>query len=274
MWEASAPHGPCATPVAGSLSRCGPREFSQASALPRTEEPQAGREAPSERRLVDVVPTHGAWEALGECAVGSWGGAACISGLTLVSFGKECGASWGTLSHAVQSFKSWRKTQRPCQSKEEQKYKWTTGQKGLDNWWLLLFFYPAVKETFIACYFIINQYILTPGQCCISPDITHSYLEQETTGRNKSTQPDEQLPVNSKGSMQQKSNELVNEATYEGIELPEQKSRNFQVISPHLGDETAHCTTEKSNIMEHRNNDLHYKCMIPCQVTSDLKRRQ
>ena len=137
-----------------------------------------------------------------------------------------------------------------------------------------MFFYPAVKETFIACYFIINQYILTPGQCCISPDITHSYLEQETTGRNKSTQPDEQLPVNSKGSMQQKSNELVNEATYEGIELPEQKSRNFQVISPHLGDETAHCTTEKSNIMEHRNNDLHYKCMIPCQVTSDLKRRQ
>nr|XP_058911627.1 mirror-image polydactyly gene 1 protein isoform X3 [Kogia breviceps] len=79
--------------------------------------------------------------------------------------------------------------------------------------------------------------------------------------------------------MHQKSNELVNEATYEGIELPEQRSRNFQVISPHLGDETAYCTTEKSNflyysIMEHRNNDMHYKCMIPCQVTSDLNKEE
>ncbi|XP_059770107.1 mirror-image polydactyly gene 1 protein isoform X5 [Balaenoptera ricei] len=112
-----------------------------------------------------------------------------------------------------------------------------------------------------------------------STNVTHGYLEQETTGRNKSTQLDEQLPVNSKGSMHQKSNELVNEATYEGIELPEQRSRNFQVISPHLGDETAYCTTEKSNflyysIMEHRNNDLHYKCMIPCQVTSDLNEEE
>ena len=80
----------------------------------------------------------------------------------------------------------------------------------------------------------------------LNADVTHGYLEQETTGRNKSTQLDEQLPVNSKGSMHQKSNELVNEATYEGIELPEQRSRNFQVISPHLGDETAYCTTEKS----------------------------
>ncbi|XP_059954139.1 mirror-image polydactyly gene 1 protein isoform X5 [Mesoplodon densirostris] len=110
-------------------------------------------------------------------------------------------------------------------------------------------------------------------------DVAHGYLEQETTGRNKSTQPDEQLPVNSKGSMHQKSNELVNEATYEGIESPEQRSRNFQVISPHLGDETAYCATEKSNflyysIVEHRNNDLHYKCMIPCQVTSDLNKEE
>ncbi|XP_060150746.1 mirror-image polydactyly gene 1 protein isoform X3 [Globicephala melas] len=112
-----------------------------------------------------------------------------------------------------------------------------------------------------------------------SKDVTHGYLEQETMGRNKSTQPDEQLPVNSKGSMHQKSNELVNEATCEGIESPEQRSRNFQVISPRLGDETAYCTTEKSNflyysIMEHRNNDLHYKCMIPCQVTSDLNKEE
>uniref|UniRef100_A0A8C6DUZ4 Mirror-image polydactyly 1 n=1 Tax=Moschus moschiferus TaxID=68415 RepID=A0A8C6DUZ4_MOSMO len=107
-----------------------------------------------------------------------------------------------------------------------------------------------------------------------SKDITHSYLEQETTGRNKNIQPDEQLPVNSKGSMHQKSNELVNEATYESTELPEQRSRNFQVISPHPGDETAYCTAGKSNIMDHRNNDLHCECAIPCQVTSDLSKEE
>ncbi|KAB0348099.1 hypothetical protein FD754_012956, partial [Muntiacus muntjak] len=104
--------------------------------------------------------------------------------------------------------------------------------------------------------------------------ITHSYLEQETTGRNKNTQPDEQLPMNSKGSMHQKSNELVNEATYESTELPEQRSRNFQVISPHPGDETAYCTAGKSNFMDHRNNDLHCECTIPCQVTSDLSKEE
>ncbi|CAI9157968.1 unnamed protein product [Rangifer tarandus platyrhynchus] len=107
-----------------------------------------------------------------------------------------------------------------------------------------------------------------------SKDITHSYLEQETTGRNKNTQPDEQLPVNSKGSMHQKSNELVNEATYESTELPEQRSRNFQVISPHPGDETAYCTAGKSNFMDHRNSDLHCECTIPCQVTSDLSKEE
>ncbi|XP_057576544.1 mirror-image polydactyly gene 1 protein isoform X5 [Hippopotamus amphibius kiboko] len=107
-----------------------------------------------------------------------------------------------------------------------------------------------------------------------SKDKTHSYLEQEATERNKSTQPDEQLPVNSKGSMHEKSNELVNEATYEGTELPEQRSRNFQAISPHPGEETAYCTAEKSNIMERRSNDFNYKCVIPCQVTSDLNKEE
>ncbi|XP_055412672.1 mirror-image polydactyly gene 1 protein isoform X6 [Bubalus kerabau] len=107
-----------------------------------------------------------------------------------------------------------------------------------------------------------------------SKDITHSYLEQETTGRNKNTQPDEQLPVNSKESMHQKSNELVNEATYESTELPEQRSRNFQVVSRHPGDETAYCTAGKSNIMDHRSNDLHCECTNPCQVTSDLSKEE
>ncbi|GAB5572806.1 mirror-image polydactyly gene 1 protein isoform X1 [Prionailurus iriomotensis] len=100
--------------------------------------------------------------------------------------------------------------------------------------------------------------------------IAHSYLEQETTGRNKSTEPDEQPTVNSKESMHQKSSELVNEATYEDTELPGQRSRNF----PYPGDETADCTTEKSNIMEHRDHDLHCECTIPCQVTSDLDKEK
>lgn len=76
----------------------------------------------------------------------------------------------------------------------------------------------------------------------LNTEIAHSYLEQETTGRNKSTEPDEQPTVNSKEGMQQKSNELVNEATHEDTELPGQRSRNF----PYPGDETADCTTKKS----------------------------
>lgn len=98
----------------------------------------------------------------------------------------------------------------------------------------------------------------------------HSYLEQETTERNTSTHPDEQLTVNSKGSLDQKANELVNEAAYEDTESPGQRSRNF----PHPGDKTSYCTTEKSNMMEHTNNDLHYECMIPCQVTSDFTKEK
>nr|XP_055165213.1 mirror-image polydactyly gene 1 protein isoform X6 [Nyctereutes procyonoides] len=103
-----------------------------------------------------------------------------------------------------------------------------------------------------------------------SKEIGHYYLEQETTGRNKSTEPDEQPTVNSKEDMHQKSNELVNEATHEDTELPGQKSRNF----PYPGDETADCTAKKSNIMEHRDNDLHRECMIPCRVTSDLDKKK
>ncbi|XP_044788693.1 mirror-image polydactyly gene 1 protein isoform X6 [Bubalus bubalis] len=79
--------------------------------------------------------------------------------------------------------------------------------------------------------------------------------------------------------MHQKSNELVNEATYESTELPEQRSRNFQVVSRHPGDETAYCTAGKSNflhysIMDHRSNDLHCECTNPCQVTSDLSKEE
>ncbi|XP_045424273.1 mirror-image polydactyly gene 1 protein isoform X2 [Lemur catta] len=102
----------------------------------------------------------------------------------------------------------------------------------------------------------------------------HSCLEQETIGRNKSTQPDEQLTMNSEGSMHQKSNELLNEVTYEDTELLGQRSRNSQVISSYRDDETAHCTTEKSDIIEHRSDDLHYEYMISCQVTSDLNKEK
>lgn len=98
----------------------------------------------------------------------------------------------------------------------------------------------------------------------------HRYTELETTGRNKSTQPDEPLTENSKGSMHQKSSELVNEATRKDTQLPEQKSRSF----PHPGDEAAHCAPAKSNTMEHTDNGLHYECMIPCQVTSDLSKEK
>ncbi|XP_042636588.1 mirror-image polydactyly gene 1 protein [Orycteropus afer afer] len=73
-------------------------------------------------------------------------------------------------------------------------------------------------------------------------------------------------------SMHQKSSELINEATYEDTELPGQRSRNFQVITPYPDDETAYCTTEKSNIVEHGNNDLHCELMNPYQVTSDLSK--
>ncbi|XP_059566887.1 mirror-image polydactyly gene 1 protein isoform X2 [Myotis daubentonii] len=94
-----------------------------------------------------------------------------------------------------------------------------------------------------------------------------SFIEHETTGRNKNTQPDKQLTENSKGSKHQKCNESVNEATCEDTQPPEQKSRNF----PHPGGEASHSVSEKAN-MEHTNNDLHYECMIPCQVTSELNK--
>lgn len=74
----------------------------------------------------------------------------------------------------------------------------------------------------------------------LNTDVAHSYLEQEPTGRNESTQPDEQPIVNSKGSMHQKSSKLVNETTYEDTELPGQRSRNS-----HPGDDTSYCTAEK-----------------------------
>lgn len=76
----------------------------------------------------------------------------------------------------------------------------------------------------------------------LNTEIAHSYLEQETRGRNKSTEPDEQPTVNSKEGMHQKANELGNEATHEDTELPGQRSMNF----PYPGDKTADCTTKKS----------------------------
>jgi len=80
----------------------------------------------------------------------------------------------------------------------------------------------------------------------LNADITRTYLEQETTGRKKSTLPDEQRTVNSKGSIHQKPYELINKATYEDTKPSEQRSRSFEVISLDPGDETAYCTTEKS----------------------------
>lgn len=107
-----------------------------------------------------------------------------------------------------------------------------------------------------------------------SKDIAHIYPDQETTGRNKSAQSDEQLTMNSKGSMHQKSSEFINEVPYEDTKLLGQSSRNFQMISPYPDDATAYCTTEKCKIAEHTNNDLHYGYMIPCQVTSDVNKEK
>lgn len=107
-----------------------------------------------------------------------------------------------------------------------------------------------------------------------SKDIAHIYPEQETAGRNKSAQSDEQLTMNSKGSMHQKSSEFINEVPYEDTKLLGQSSRNFQIISPYPDDATAYCTTEKCNITEHKNNDLHCGYMIPCQVTSDVNKEK
>ncbi|XP_049755473.1 mirror-image polydactyly gene 1 protein isoform X2 [Elephas maximus indicus] len=106
-----------------------------------------------------------------------------------------------------------------------------------------------------------------------SKDTAHNYLKQETKGKNKSTEPDEQLTMNSVESMHQKSDDLVGETTYEDTELPGQRSRNFQVLGPCSDDETASCTTEKSKTIEHK-NDLDCECMIPCQVISDLNKEK
>ncbi|XP_055989783.1 mirror-image polydactyly gene 1 protein [Sorex fumeus] len=103
-----------------------------------------------------------------------------------------------------------------------------------------------------------------------SKDVAHGYLEQGITEEGKSTKPGEQPTMNSRGSTHQNFTELVNEAKYEGVELPEQSLRNFQVSCPSPGDETDDHTAENSNMMGNRNNDVHYECMIPSQVTSDL----
>ncbi|XP_013365813.1 PREDICTED: mirror-image polydactyly gene 1 protein isoform X2 [Chinchilla lanigera] len=99
-----------------------------------------------------------------------------------------------------------------------------------------------------------------------SKGIAHIHIEQDTAGRNKSPQLDEQLTMNSKGSLIQKSSDLVNEVTDADADLPGHRSATFQVVIPDPDDETP----EKCDIMEYRKNDLHYECMIPYQVTSDI----
>ncbi|XP_010630961.1 mirror-image polydactyly gene 1 protein isoform X2 [Fukomys damarensis] len=101
-----------------------------------------------------------------------------------------------------------------------------------------------------------------------SKGIAHIHIEQDTTGRNKSTQLDEHLAMESEGSLHQKSSDLGNEVTDEDTELPEQISRSLLVIGPNPDDEM----TEKCNIMEYRKNDLHYEYIIPYQVTSDVNK--
>lgn len=101
-----------------------------------------------------------------------------------------------------------------------------------------------------------------------SKGIAHIHIEQDTTGRNKSTQLDEHLAMESEGSLHRKSSDLGNEVTDEDTELPGQRSRSLLVIGPNPDDEM----TEKCNIMEYRKNDLHYEYIIPYQVTSDVNK--
>lgn len=102
-----------------------------------------------------------------------------------------------------------------------------------------------------------------------SKDVTHGDLEQGIA-EYESTEQGEQPTMSSMGCAHQKVSELVNEAKYKGAELSEQSLRNFQVICPCPGDETEYHTTENSNMMVHRNKDMHSEYMIPSQVTSDL----
>ncbi|XP_060031433.1 mirror-image polydactyly gene 1 protein isoform X2 [Erinaceus europaeus] len=110
----------------------------------------------------------------------------------------------------------------------------------------------------------------------IAPTTGKTYIndEQENTERNQSTQSDEPLSVISKGIVHLKPNVLATETKYEDSELPEQSSGYLKVIGPCLSEESTDYTTEKPSPMEHRDNDLHSKCLVPCQVTSDLNKEK
>ncbi|XP_060031434.1 mirror-image polydactyly gene 1 protein isoform X3 [Erinaceus europaeus] len=110
----------------------------------------------------------------------------------------------------------------------------------------------------------------------IQSKLSKTYIndEQENTERNQSTQSDEPLSVISKGIVHLKPNVLATETKYEDSELPEQSSGYLKVIGPCLSEESTDYTTEKPSPMEHRDNDLHSKCLVPCQVTSDLNKEK
>ncbi|XP_012371449.2 mirror-image polydactyly gene 1 protein isoform X2 [Octodon degus] len=101
-----------------------------------------------------------------------------------------------------------------------------------------------------------------------SKGTAHINIEQDTTGRNKSTQLDEQLAMNSERSLIQKASDLVSEVTNENTDLLEQRPRSFQVVIPDPDAETS----KKCNIVDYRKNDLHYEYMIPYQVASDVNK--
>ncbi|KAM4853387.1 mirror-image polydactyly gene 1 protein isoform 1-T3 [Thomomys bottae] len=96
-------------------------------------------------------------------------------------------------------------------------------------------------------------------------DRAHIFPEEETTGRNKSGQLDEQLTMNSVESKHQNLEALGSDVTCDETVLLGQISRNFQVVSPHPDNETS----ENFNIMESRKTDLNYEHVIPHQVTLD-----
>uniref|UniRef100_A0A8C5K3W0 Mirror-image polydactyly 1 n=1 Tax=Jaculus jaculus TaxID=51337 RepID=A0A8C5K3W0_JACJA len=74
--------------------------------------------------------------------------------------------------------------------------------------------------------------------------------------------------MNPVGNLHQKVSEFGNEVICEDTELPGQRSRRFQVISPHSDDKTP----EKCNNMEYREDDLSYESVLPHQATLDINK--
>nr|XP_020847012.1 mirror-image polydactyly gene 1 protein isoform X5 [Phascolarctos cinereus] len=103
-----------------------------------------------------------------------------------------------------------------------------------------------------------------------SKDVVQSSHEQETILKKKNSQPGDQVVTNSAGCMQHEHNELVKQTVFEETKFLMDKPRSFQVIDFYPEDGTTYSTTEKSDVIEHRNSDLLCDFMTPCQITENV----